>query len=159
MTFPREGKFTSSHFFASKDVMGSSYSYVCVTCMWACVMCHVAPYSVPSALCPAPAFAACGIWTQHFVVLRLWMKSCLCLLFILPRNACDHTRHVVNPQDGLLEDQLALQQSKGAKSTPNQSLRRHATSIAAQLRTVPFMTSYIQGFQGNMTAWMSLLFQ
>ena len=23
MTFPREGKFTSSHFFASKDVMGS----------------------------------------------------------------------------------------------------------------------------------------
>ena len=23
MTFPREGKFTSSHFFASKDVMGN----------------------------------------------------------------------------------------------------------------------------------------
>ena len=23
LTFPREGKFTSSHFFASKDVMGS----------------------------------------------------------------------------------------------------------------------------------------
>ena len=27
MTFPREGKFTSSHFFASKDVMGNSTSH------------------------------------------------------------------------------------------------------------------------------------
>ena len=26
MTFPREGKFTSSHFFASKDVMGRPWS-------------------------------------------------------------------------------------------------------------------------------------
>ena len=26
MTFPREGKFTSSHFFASKDVMGNCHS-------------------------------------------------------------------------------------------------------------------------------------
>ena len=25
MTFPREGKFTSSHFFASKDVLGISF--------------------------------------------------------------------------------------------------------------------------------------
>ena len=25
MTFPREGKFTSSHFFASKDVMGNAF--------------------------------------------------------------------------------------------------------------------------------------
>ena len=31
MTFPREGKFTSSHFFASKDVMGGFSSRICGT--------------------------------------------------------------------------------------------------------------------------------